>query len=137
MRKADPLWRCHLKQGSAACLCLLYAVNVAVCCSGYTPLEVCALEMEYQRECSEARPSGFTGHEDRYMQVIKLLDKAGGNGKSVVPIPKSKLGCTCGQCFSGFLSPRTRLRSVLPCVLESKLVWCVNMVHMAMKALLA
>ena len=82
------------------------------CCRGYTPLDVCALEMEYQRDCADARLSGFRCHEDRYMQVIQHLQNGDGKGslKSTLPYPRSKEGCTCGRCLQGFLSPRMLLR---------------------------
>ena len=81
-------------------------------CRGYTPLDVCILEMQFRREQQDACGQGFMQHEDRYMKVIKHLLKA--NTKrgrlACLPIPQSNKGCTCGQCDNGYFSPRMQWR---------------------------
>ena len=84
-----------------------------VWCRGYTPLDVCILEMQFRREQQDACGEGFMQHEDRYMWVIEhlLKGKTKRDRLACLPIPQSKLGCTCGQCLRGYFSPRMQWRS--------------------------
>lgn len=78
-------------------------------------MDVLSLECEYQRECCEARPSGFKWIGDNYVQVVEhIIHKSGNDGlESTIPFPTSKQGCTCGKCELGYLSPRMHFRWAL------------------------
>ncbi len=81
-------------------------------CRGYTPLDVCLLEMQFWREYKDARMDGFKGHHANYMDVIQQLLKTGIKRQrlSCLPVPTNKWGCTCGECLNGYLSPRMQYR---------------------------
>ncbi|DBB07510.1 hypothetical protein WJX82_009247 [Trebouxia sp. C0006] len=87
--------------------------------AGFTPLDVCILEMQYWREYQDAQvQGGFKGHDVKYMEVINHLLKTGIKLQRVtsLPVPKNKWGCTCGECLNGYLSPHMRYR--LQCLAE-------------------
>ena len=88
-----------------------------ISCRGYTPIDVCILEMQFRREQQDACGQGFMHHEDRYMLVIKHLLKSNikRNRLACLPIPQSKEGCTCAKCFRGYFSPRMQWRSAIGC----------------------
>ena len=81
-------------------------------CRGYTPLDVCLLEMQYLREYQDAHLVGFRYHDVKYMDVIAQLVKPGIRAQrlSTIPVINNKWGCTCGFCLNGYLSPRMQYR---------------------------
>lgn len=76
-------------------------------------MDVCILEMQFQREYRDACLDGFKGHDAKYMAVIRRLQNTGPKLERLtcLPVPKNKWGCTCGGCLNGHLSPRMHFRS--------------------------
>ena len=80
-------------------------------CRGYTPMDVCTLKMQSLRDIAGIAGT-FTQHPAPFMAVTQCLQQAGVEQQTSASLPdyKSKHGCTCGLCKSGFLSPRMRDR---------------------------
>ena len=84
-------------------------------CRGYTPMDVCILEMQFWRQYKDAKSDGFKGHDPKYLAVLGKLKKTYIRLERLtcLPVPKNKWGCTCGACLGGYLSPRMQYRSVM------------------------
>lgn len=69
--------------------------------------------MQSARDVSEGLPGHFTGYDGDSMQVLRLLSVAGAayGVRGIVPVPQHMMGCSCGSCLEGWLSPRMRHRS--------------------------
>lgn len=74
-------------------------------------MDVCTLKMQSLRDIAGIAGT-FTQHPASFMAVAQCLQQAGVSQQTTASLPqyKSKRGCTCGQCKSGFLSPRMRDR---------------------------
>ncbi|KAJ5267460.1 hypothetical protein N7478_010268 [Penicillium angulare] len=82
---------------------------------GETPLEALLVCLEnirtirHSNALTEDISDHFTGFDDTAVNCLILLK--GCTGTEVVNATRQRLkyGCTCGQCMSGFMSPRMRL----------------------------
>ena len=74
-------------------------------------MDVCTLKMQMLRDITGIAGT-FTQHPVPSMAVVQSLQQACMEQQTTVSLPyyRSKHGCTCGQCKSGFLSPRMRDR---------------------------
>ena len=71
--------------------------------------------MKSLRDFSSGMLGRFKGYDDKSMAIVRILCDAGAD-ENLTPgltVPKRKEGCSCGKCIEGWLSPRTRYRSVL------------------------
>ena len=69
--------------------------------------------MQSARDVSEGLPGHFTSYDGDSMQVLSLLSAAGAaHGVwGIIHVPKHVMGCSCGSCLEGWLSPRMQHRS--------------------------
>lgn len=76
-------------------------------------MDVCILEMQYWREYKDAQTeAGFRGHDPTFMEVISHLLNTNIKAQRLtsLPVPKNQWGCTCSDCFKGYMSPRMMYR---------------------------
>ena len=87
--------------------------HVLLLCRGYTPLDVCTFKMQSLRDVAGISGT-FTHHEAAFMALTDCLQQAGAlqdtTAVASLPYYKSKHGCTCGECKSGFMSARMKER---------------------------
>ena len=71
--------------------------------------------MKTDRDDQSGLDDGFEGYSDDRMTIIRVLRRAGAAAGMMkgLALPRHKMGCSCGKCIGGWLSPRMRYRSVL------------------------
>ncbi|CCM00041.1 uncharacterized protein FIBRA_02067 [Fibroporia radiculosa] len=80
---------------------------------GVTPLEACTAHMRSNKEFSETMLGRWQGYNANDLKIEYMLRSAAGEritDSLQEWTRKRKLGCTCGQCADGWLSPRMRCR---------------------------
>ena len=77
-------------------------------------MDACIIAMKTDRDYQSGLDDGFEGYDDDRMTIIRLLRRAGaaaGMTKGLA-LPQHQMGCSCGKCIVGWLSPRMKYRSV-------------------------
>ena len=81
---------------------------------GNTPLKVLEASMERRRTIHQFLfkrtdiSDQFTGFDDATLSCLTLLRGLASGQLSEAALSRLRLGCTCGRCLGGFLSPRMR-----------------------------
>ncbi|KAH8099639.1 hypothetical protein BXZ70DRAFT_240010 [Cristinia sonorae] len=77
---------------------------------GATPLEILMLVLQKEREVTESSGKSWWGYPERPLKVAWTLKRADGLDIGTLSqfVVKSRWGCTCGHCTSGWFSPLMR-----------------------------
>ncbi|KAH9896748.1 hypothetical protein C8Q73DRAFT_686866 [Cubamyces lactineus] len=81
--------------------------------AGRTPLELCEQKMRDIKESMQTLLGTWSGHSSDAVRVVYLLRRAMDEDIPLTEdqfVDQRRLGCTCGQCTDGWLSPRMRYR---------------------------
>ena len=93
--------------------------------AGRTPLELCEQKMRDIKESMQTLLGTWSGHSSDALRVVYILKRAMGEDIPLTEdqyVDQRRLGCTCGQCTDGWLSPRMRYR--LLCMFQIQLLRC-------------
>ncbi|OSD07895.1 hypothetical protein PYCCODRAFT_362395 [Trametes coccinea BRFM310] len=81
--------------------------------AGRTPLELCEQAMQDTKEMAQTLLGSWPGYSAHAVAVVFLLKRAMGEHIPLTEdeyVASRRLGCTCGQCTDGWLSPKMRYR---------------------------